>query len=36
MNRRDFLLAGTALALAAACSSGAAAENTITVYQSPT
>lgn len=35
MKRRDFLLAGAALALAAGCSSDAAAENTITVYQSP-
>jgi hypothetical protein len=36
MNRRDFLLASAALALAAGCSADAAAENTITVYQSPT
>ncbi|HWI15351.1 MAG TPA: twin-arginine translocation signal domain-containing protein [Burkholderiales bacterium] len=36
MNRRNFLLAGAALALAAGCSSEAAAENTVTVYQSPT
>lgn len=35
MNRRDFLLAGAGLALAVAGSSQAAANNTITVYQSP-
>lgn len=36
MNRRNFLLAGVALAVTAACSNEATAEDTITVYQSPT
>lgn len=34
MNRRNFLLAAVAFSAAAACSADAA-DNTITVYQSP-
>lgn len=36
MKRRDFLLAVAALSAAAGCSADAAADDTITVYQSPT
>jgi ABC-type glycerol-3-phosphate transport system substrate-binding protein len=36
MNRRTFILATVAAAVAAACSSEATADDTITVYQSPT